>query len=283
MRQINFLLLTSVRIFVALINIGGTCSASLSAQPARTLGSSMAAADSTEIAWRQSSDDTGADGSLVEDFRAKVAAATPPSSPPPLRSAGLTVSENGRFLVTEDGKPFLWLGDSAQMLLYRLSRDDVDLYLQHRANLGFTVIQMQIVSFLGINATNFYGDTPFANADPTRPNEPFWQHVDYVINKAATLGLVIALVPDRNLIVVDHATNHFGPLDTSSAYVYGQYVGRRYRGKPIVWVLGWDVAPAGREAVFQAEADGIAQGAAGGDHSKVLMTFQVASRLVCKF
>jgi hypothetical protein len=78
---------------------------------------------------------------------------------------------------------------------------------------------------------------------------------------------VAALVPDRNLIVVDHNNNDFGPLDASSAYAYGQYVGRRYRGKPIVWVLGWDVAPAGREAVFQAEADGIAEGAAGGDHS----------------
>jgi hypothetical protein len=183
------------------------------------------------------------------------------------------VSENGRFLVREDGTPFFWLGDSAQLLLYRLSREDVNVYLQHRASLGFTVIETQIVSFLGINATNFYGNAPFINGDPTSPNEAFWRHVDYVIKKAASLGLIIALVPDRNLIVVDHTTNNFGPLDASSAYAYGQYIGRRYRGKPVVWVLGWDIAPWGREAVFHAEADGIAQGAGDGDHSKVLITF----------
>jgi hypothetical protein len=221
-------------------------------------------------------DQRRSDGRDIDNFRAKMTdIATTPRSAANVDS--LKVDKSGRFLIRNDGTPFFWLADSAQLLLYRLSREDVDLYLRHRARLGFTVIQTQIVSFLGSAATNFYGDAPFINGDPSRPNERFWQHADYVINKAASLGLVIALVPDRNLVVVDHTTHSFGPLTVSSAYQYGLYVGRRYRGKPVVWVLGWDIAPAGREAVFQAEAEGIANGVADGDHSKVLMTFHPQS------
>lgn len=198
------------------------------------------------------------------------------SPPPPTSGSGINVSANGRFLVRRDGTPFFWLGDSAQALLYRLSREETDLYLENRANLGFTVIETQIVSFLGINATNFYGDSPFLDSDPTRPNEPFWQHVDYVVNKAASLGLIIALVPDRNLIIDNHSSTS-GPLNLTTAFSYGEYVGRRFRGKPIIWILGWDVHPLGRESVYQAEADGIAEGSANGDHNRVMISFHPAA------
>jgi hypothetical protein len=191
----------------------------------------------------------------------------------------LDVSSNGRFLVRSDGTPFFWLADSAQTLCYRLSREDTDFYLENRAGLGFTVIETNIISFLGKNVANYYGHTPFIDGDPASPNEPFWQHVDYVINNAASLGLYIALVPDRSLIVdnFNFSSNLSswspGPLDINAAFSYGEYIGRRYSGKPIVWLLGWDVQPIGRESVFEALANGIAQGAASGDHSKVLITF----------
>jgi hypothetical protein len=274
MAQVNFLLVTVGLTFGSLTITAGLFLPRLSAQAAETRTSSRGGpANLNEIDSWDINGDTGADSLLFDCSYSKVTAA---GSPPPASqstSGGLRVSENGRFLVREDGTPFFWLGDSAQLLLYRLSREDVTVYLQHRASLGFTVIETQIVSFLGINATNFYGNAPFINGDPTSPNEPFWQHVDYVINKAASFGLVIALVPDRNLIVIDDSANKFGPLTSASAYAYGQYIGRRYRGKPVAWVLGWDIRPGSREAVFQAEADGIAQGAADGDHSKVLISF----------
>ncbi|RYY22271.1 MAG: DUF4038 domain-containing protein, partial [Chitinophagaceae bacterium] len=53
----------------------------------------------------------------------------------------LQVSENQRFLVTKDGKPFFWLGDTAWELFHRLSREEADTYLKNRADKGFTVIQ----------------------------------------------------------------------------------------------------------------------------------------------
>lgn len=53
----------------------------------------------------------------------------------------LKVSENKRFLVYADGKPFFWLGDTAWELFHRSSREEADRYLENRARKGFTVIQ----------------------------------------------------------------------------------------------------------------------------------------------
>ena len=42
----------------------------------------------------------------------------------------LKVSDNKRFLVTSEGKPFFYLGDTAWELFHRLNREDVDRYLE---------------------------------------------------------------------------------------------------------------------------------------------------------
>jgi hypothetical protein len=60
--------------------------------------------------------------------------------------AQLSVSANKRFLVTKDGKPFFWLGDTAWELFHRLSREEADKYLKNRAEKGFTVIQAVALS-----------------------------------------------------------------------------------------------------------------------------------------
>ena len=53
----------------------------------------------------------------------------------------LKVSENGRYIVFENGKPFFDLGDTAWELFNRLNREEAELYLTNRAEKGFTVIQ----------------------------------------------------------------------------------------------------------------------------------------------
>ena len=53
----------------------------------------------------------------------------------------LRVSENRRFLVHEDGRPFFYLGDTAWELFHRLDREEAERYLQDRARKGFTVVQ----------------------------------------------------------------------------------------------------------------------------------------------
>jgi hypothetical protein len=53
----------------------------------------------------------------------------------------LKVSDNHRYLVYENGKPFFYLGDTAWELFQRLNREEATQYLTNRAQKGFTVIQ----------------------------------------------------------------------------------------------------------------------------------------------
>ncbi len=47
--------------------------------------------------------------------------------------ARLKVSDNRRFLVHSDGKPFFYLGDTAWELFHRLDREQATRYLEDRA------------------------------------------------------------------------------------------------------------------------------------------------------
>ena len=54
----------------------------------------------------------------------------------------LRVSDNKRFLVTRDGQPFFWLGDTGWELFHRLNKADAEAYFKKRSEQGFTVIQV---------------------------------------------------------------------------------------------------------------------------------------------
>ena len=87
----------------------------------------------------------------------------------------LKVSENKRFLVTADGRPFFWLGDTAWELFHRLNREEAERYLRNRAERRFTVIQAVALAELdGLNDPNAYGQRPLLNNDPTDPGREGW-------------------------------------------------------------------------------------------------------------
>ena len=81
----------------------------------------------------------------------------------------LRVSDNGRFLVREDGRPFFYLGDTAWELFHRLDEAAVRQYLCNRAGKGFSVIQSVVLSEVdGIGTPNAYGHLPLVDRDPAR-------------------------------------------------------------------------------------------------------------------
>lgn len=106
----------------------------------------------------------------------------------------LKVSDNGRFLLEEDGSPFFYLGDTAWRLLYKLDRGETDHYLADRAAKGFNVIQMVVLDTRF--GPNQYGEHAFHDNDVTRPNEKFFEHVDYVVERCAELGMRVGMLPN---------------------------------------------------------------------------------------
>lgn len=184
----------------------------------------------------------------------------------------LKVSENQRFLVTESGQPFFWLGDTAWELFHRLSVSESERYLTQRASLGFNVIQaVALAEFDGLTAPNANSDLPLVNNNPAEPVEAYFRHVDQVVSKANTLGLYIGFLPTWG----DKWNKKWGKgpeiFTPENAEVYGEWLGRRYKDAGLIWILGGDrpVETAQHKAIIRAMARGLRRGD-GGTH---LMTF----------
>lgn len=190
----------------------------------------------------------------------------------------LMVSENQRYLTTEKGEPFFYLGDTAWELFHRLNREEADHYLSDRARKGFTVIQAVALAELdGLNTPNPYGHRPFIDNDPTRPDikegpdNDYWDHVDYIIRKANALGLRIGLLPtwgDKWNLQKGAGPEIFTP---ANANLYGRWLGERYRQDGIIWIVGGDrsVDNENHREIVRAMALGLRAG----DDGQHLITF----------
>lgn len=185
----------------------------------------------------------------------------------------LMVSENKRFLVFEDGMPFFYLGDTAWELFHRLNKEETETYLENRREKGFTVIQAVVLAeYDGLNTPNVEGERPLIDNDPTKINEAYFRHVDWVIKKAEEKGLFIGLLPtwgDKWNKKWGIGPEIFTPENAAS---YGEILGKRYKDSPnIIWILGGDrdIEKEVHKNIIRAMASGIRQGD-GGAH---LITF----------
>ncbi len=181
----------------------------------------------------------------------------------------LRVHESARYLEYETGEPFLWIGDTAWDLFHDLDREEATYYLENRAEKKFTVIQAVVLAENnGLRKPNAYGEVPLINLDPTTPNENYFEHVDFIVNKAEELGLYIGMLPTWGDKVFSNNPGA-GPIvfNKDNAAVYGEFLGNRYKDKPIIWILGGDRNPANEEVeqIWEAMALGLRKGD-GGNH-----------------
>lgn len=195
-----------------------------------------------------------------------VSPSSAPSTTPSLPAWPLRVAPAGRYLIDSRGTPFTWIADTAWDLPGRLTREEVLRYLDARARQGFTVIQTVALFRTGA-PPNAYGDRPIdgsvdrpiqtPGADPADPTSyDYWDHLDFIITAAQERGLTVALWPAWS-------ANHAGrALQVGNARGYGEFMGRRYQGRPIVWVMGGDNATPHHD-IWKALADGIRAGTVG--------------------
>ena len=140
----------------------------------------------------------------------------------------LRVSENKRYLEYEDGTPFFYLGDTAWQLFHSLSQDEADLYLENRAAKGFTVVQAVAVPARDDPHVPEDAWTLIDN-DPAQPNPAFFGHVDAIVDKAASLGLFIGMLPTWGNRWQDQGSEQPPIFNVENARVYGRFLGARYR------------------------------------------------------
>ena len=177
----------------------------------------------------------------------------------------LSVSKNGRYFVDQNGTPFFYLADTAWRLFKQLDRQEVHIYLKNRVEKGFTVIQAYVLRGLGVE--NIYGELPLIDRDPARPNEAFFENIDYIVNRAEELGLFVGMVTTfgehvqrtegRTMYIPDNGELVF---TKENAFIYGEFLGNRYKDKPVIWLFGGDRKPVGSEDVWRAMAAGLKSG-----------------------
>ncbi|HYV65843.1 MAG TPA: DUF4038 domain-containing protein [Myxococcales bacterium] len=128
----------------------------------------------------------------------------------------LKASANGRYLVDQDGKPFLLIGDSAQSAAVNLTAGEVEVYLADRAAKGFSAINLNVIEHqfarggkgatLSGVPTNRAGQLPFTKdaaggaydgtfgtADFGSPNDAYFAFVERVVDRAAAHGILVTL------------------------------------------------------------------------------------------
>jgi len=186
----------------------------------------------------------------------------------------LVIDESGHFLTTEDGRPFFWLGDTGWQLFSKLDREEVIRYFKDRKDKKFNVIQAHVLDW-DIRKPNAYGHLAFIEGDIDRPNEGYWQHVDFILKKAGKMGLYIALLPAWGGSHIENKRKSPGSLELNPAmaYRYGKFIGNRFQKHiNIIWILGGDVNPT-KHDVYDSLAKGITEGYGKGDPKNLLMSY----------
>jgi hypothetical protein len=200
----------------------------------------------------------------------------------------LKVSPNHRFILQENGQPFFYLADTAWELFHRLDREQAAEYLRTRSQQGFSAVQgVALAETDGITAPNAYGKLPLVDRDPARPavtpgSKPnrsdeydYWDHVEYIVDEANRDGLYLAILPTwGRWVVKDPKAPGEVIFNVQNAETYGEFLGKRFGQKGVIWILGGDRSADGVEEIWRALARGIAIGTAGReDYDAVFMSF----------
>ncbi len=109
------------------------------------------------------------------------------------RRGFLRVSDNRRYLTYGDGRPFLWLGDTAWAGPMRATDTEWNTYLADRVAKHFTLVQVAPASAWA-GAADRSGAKPFTDKACSQWNPAYWQSFDRKIERANEGGLAVLLV-----------------------------------------------------------------------------------------
>jgi len=165
----------------------------------------------------------------------------------------LKVSDNHRYVVDQNGAPFLIVGDTPQGLMGRLTEEAAEYYFSDREAHGFNALGWIDVACAGNDyPSNTYAETPdgirpftgfvgggtdWKNYDLSRPNDAYFVRLDHILQLAAKHHLAVFLDPIETIGWLPTLRNN----GLKAAYAYGQFLGRRYRDYPnVLWLNGND-------------------------------------------
>lgn len=165
----------------------------------------------------------------------------------------IKASANGRYLVDQNGEPFMLMADAAWGLMQNLTPTQMATYMSTRQAQGFNAIMVPIT--YAVNGTPsssgaaqdgtqpFTTGTTYATYNLATPNSAYFAEVDAMINLAKTYNLVVMLNPMDNytFLVQSGSGGTLQNNGTTATYNYGAYLGNRYSSfTNVMWYPGND-------------------------------------------
>lgn len=191
-------------------------------------------------------------------------------------------SDNGRYLVDQNGVPFLMTGDSPQAMIGNLSLADAEFFMDNRAKYGVNTLWINLLCNYGTacnaDGTTYDGIAPFTTpGDLSTPNPAYFDRAAQMIDAAAARGMLVLLDPIETIGWLD-------TLDANGKFKakkYGRFLATRFANeKNIVWMSGNDFQTWRDQAqnlIVRAVADGIHGVDAGRLHTVELNYYVSAS------
>ena len=159
----------------------------------------------------------------------------------PSASFPLKVSSNGRYLLDGRGQPFFYLADTGWQIFNKLTKQEAEQYLEDRRAKGFNAIQAQIISHFPDDAVSREGQRAFEGTDLSKPNDRYFDHVDWVLTQAEEKGLLMVL---STAWFGYQRSGWYKYLNRENAQPYAQYLAKRFKKfKNIVWIHAGDCKP----------------------------------------
>lgn len=162
----------------------------------------------------------------------------------------LKVSPNKRYLVDDNGKPFLYNADTGWKLFVKVDDAGVLKYLTDRKKKKFTVIQTMLTGF---NEQNLYGVRPFADVnDFSTLNKSYFDRAVTIVQRADSMGLFVAIAPlwagccgegygGKGAVGPTSIMSTNGPERTRA---FGEYIGNLFKHfNNVMWIMGGDIDP----------------------------------------
>jgi hypothetical protein len=191
----------------------------------------------------------------------------------------LKASSNKRYLVDQNGAPFLLMGDAPHAMFANLSVADATSYLDDRVMRGFNALWCELLINDAVggqpNGSTYDGIPPFTakiaggKYDMTKPNSAYFDRVDQMVRLAAERGIVVFLDSFEN----DGWMATFEANGDAAATSWGQYIGNRYKAfSNVIWITGNDFQTWNTSATDNAIAQKIMAGIGSADANHLQTT-----------
>lgn len=154
------------------------------------------------------------------------------------------------FLVDQFGAPCFAVGGAPQTAVEMLSAAQIEQFLSNRAQMGYNLQWMICVDNADQTSpeANLAGSSPFSSAASfTNFQAPYWNFVDYFMQRALYWGQTILFMPEFVGLSLPPGGGYnslFWSLPTATIQAYASFLVNRYGSYPnLIWLLGGDADP----------------------------------------